>query len=62
MIESWKKSRAETRITVDAEDMIQVVSDWTGIPLQRMEQKESEKLLNLKRNCRPMSLARMRRR
>jgi ATP-dependent Clp protease ATP-binding subunit ClpC len=49
MIESWKKSRAETRITVDAEDMIQVVSDWTGIPLQRMEQKESEKLLNLEK-------------
>jgi ATP-dependent Clp protease ATP-binding subunit ClpC len=49
MIESWKKSRAETRITVDVEDMIQVVSDWTGIPLQRMEQKESEKLLNLEK-------------
>jgi ATP-dependent Clp protease ATP-binding subunit ClpC len=47
MIEEWKKSRAETRIVVDAEDMIQVVSDWTGIPLQRMEQKESQKLLNL---------------
>jgi ATP-dependent Clp protease ATP-binding subunit ClpC len=47
MIESWKKSRAETRITVDAEDMLHVVSDWTGIPLRRMEQKESEKLLNL---------------
>lgn len=47
MIEAWKKSRAETRITVDAEDMLQVVSDWTGIPLRRMEQKESEKLLNL---------------
>ena len=49
MIESWKKSRAETRITVDAEDMLQVVSDWTGIPLRRMEQKESEKLLNLEK-------------
>ena len=47
MIEEWKKSRAETRITVDEEDMLHVVSDWTGIPLRRMEQKESEKLLNL---------------
>ncbi|MEX0325197.1 MAG: ATP-dependent Clp protease ATP-binding subunit [Puniceicoccaceae bacterium] len=47
MIEEWKKSRAETKITVDEEDMLQVVSDWTGIPLRRMEQKESEKLLNL---------------
>jgi ATP-dependent Clp protease ATP-binding subunit ClpC len=49
MIESWKKSRAETRITVDSDDMLQVVSDWTGIPLRRMEQKESEKLLNLEK-------------
>nr|WP_275106687.1 ATP-dependent Clp protease ATP-binding subunit [Oceanipulchritudo coccoides] len=49
MIDEWKKSRAETKITVDAEDMLQVVSDWTGIPLRRMEQKESEKLLNLEK-------------
>ncbi len=47
MIEDWKKNRAEQRILVDTEDMVQVVSDWTGIPLQRMEQKESEKLLHL---------------
>jgi len=49
MIEEWKKSRAETRITVDSDDMLHVVSDWTGIPLRRMEQKESEKLLNLEK-------------
>ncbi len=47
MIETWKKDRAETCIVVDEEDMLHVVSDWTGIPLKRMEQKESEKLLNL---------------
>ena len=47
MIESWKKSRAEVRITVGDDDMLQVVSDWTGIPLRRMEQKESERLLHL---------------
>jgi ATP-dependent Clp protease ATP-binding subunit ClpC len=29
--------------------MMQVVSGWTGIPLFRMEQKESEKLLNLEK-------------
>ena len=49
MIEEWKKNRAETVITVDDEDMLQVVSDWTKIPLNRMEQKESEKLLNLEK-------------
>jgi ATP-dependent Clp protease ATP-binding subunit ClpC len=49
MIEAWKKDRAETRIIVDEEDMLHVVSDWTGIPLKRMEQKESEKLLQLEK-------------
>jgi len=47
MLEEWKRTREETRIVVDVEDMMQVVSGWTGIPLYRMEQKESEKLLKL---------------
>ncbi|MDP0499750.1 MAG: ATP-dependent Clp protease ATP-binding subunit [Verrucomicrobiota bacterium JB022] len=49
MIEDWKRNRAESVITVDEDDMLQVVSDWTGIPLNRMEQKESERLLNLEK-------------
>lgn len=47
MIEDWKKNRSETRIVVSEDDMLQVVSDWTGIPLRRMERKESERLLLL---------------
>jgi len=49
MIEEWKRNRAESVITVDEDDMLQVVSDWTGIPLNRMEQKESQRLLNLEK-------------
>jgi ATP-dependent Clp protease ATP-binding subunit ClpC len=47
MVEDWKKTRDEQRIVVDEEQMAQVVSDWTGIPLSRLEKKESEKLLVL---------------
>lgn len=47
VIEAWKKSREENRLTVDEDEMLQVVADWTGIPLSRMEQKESKKLLEL---------------
>ncbi|MEX2382892.1 MAG: ATP-dependent Clp protease ATP-binding subunit [Opitutales bacterium] len=47
VLEEWKRSREETEITVDDEDMMQVVSDWTGIPLTRMERKETEKLLHI---------------
>ena len=46
-LEAWKKSREETRITVDEEAMMQVVSDWTKIPLARLEKRETEKLLSL---------------
>jgi ATP-dependent Clp protease ATP-binding subunit ClpC len=37
----------ETIVTVDDEDIMQVVSKWTGVPLRRMEKKETEKLLNM---------------
>jgi ATP-dependent Clp protease ATP-binding subunit ClpC len=47
LIEEWKKNRDEVRITVDEQEMLAVVSDWTGIPLHRMEKKENQKLLHL---------------
>ena len=45
--ETWKKEREENRMTIDEEMMLQVVADWTGIPLSRMENKETKRLLNL---------------
>ena len=45
--EAWKKQRDEKRVAIDEDLMMQVVADWTGIPLSRMEKKESEKLLSL---------------
>lgn len=47
IIEEWKKSREEQRLTVDEDEMLQVVADWTGIPLSRMEEQDSQKLLRL---------------
>jgi ATP-dependent Clp protease ATP-binding subunit ClpC len=52
VLESWKKSREEKRSSVDEDDMLQVVADWTGIPLNRMEAKESKKLLKLEEDLR----------
>jgi ATP-dependent Clp protease ATP-binding subunit ClpC len=43
--EEWKKAREEKRVNIDEDLIMQVVADWTGIPLNRMEKKESEKLL-----------------
>src|SRR5476651_397919 len=47
--EQWKKAREEKRVAIDEELILQVVADWTGIPLSRMEKKESEKLLLLEK-------------
>ncbi|AWT60069.1 MAG: Negative regulator of genetic competence ClpC/MecB [Candidatus Moanabacter tarae] len=47
ILEDWKRNREETKVTVDEDEMYQIVSSWTGIPLSRMEQKETEKLLKL---------------
>ncbi len=47
VLESWKKNREQNRAEVNEDDMLQVVADWTGIPLNRMESKESKKLLKL---------------
>lgn len=47
VIEEWKKTREENRLVVDEEEMLQVVAAWTGIPLSKMEEAESQKLLKL---------------
>ena len=52
VLESWKKGREQNRADVNEDDMLQVVADWTGIPLNRMESKESKKLLQLEQELR----------
>lgn len=43
----WDKSRDITEKKVTVEDIAKVVSQWTGIPVFKLEEKESEKLLNM---------------
>jgi ATP-dependent Clp protease ATP-binding subunit ClpC len=45
LLNAWKASREEKRVTVDEEDIRTVISKWTGIPLSRMEQDEAKRLL-----------------
>ena len=39
----------EVTLEVTAQDIAEVVSQWTGIPIQQMEQKETDRLLNLEK-------------
>src|SRR6266705_229191 len=45
VLKEWRTSREEKRVKVDEEDILHVVSKWTGIPLKRMEQGEAARLL-----------------
>jgi ATP-dependent Clp protease ATP-binding subunit ClpC len=46
-LEHWRSSNTERIVNVEEEDIMGVVSKWTGVPLQRMEQTEITKLLKM---------------
>jgi ATP-dependent Clp protease ATP-binding subunit ClpC len=45
IMNDWRTAREEKRVQVGEEDILTVVSKWTGIPLQRMGQDEMARLL-----------------
>ena len=45
VLAAWKSEREEKRVPIGEDDIMFVVAKWTGIPLQRMEQGEAQKLL-----------------
>ncbi len=44
---AWNKSQTTARDVVTEEDIAQVVSLWTGIPVQKMTEKEAHRLMHL---------------
>ncbi len=48
-IADWKKNMNSTYLEVNEEDIMAVVSKWTGIPLARLSLKEAERLLNMEK-------------
>ncbi len=49
-IEDWREQREKLCTPVTEEHILRVVSDWTGIPLSRMEKSEAQKLLELEKD------------
>jgi len=45
--EEWEKQRREHRPIVDEEDIAFIVSRWTGIPVTRLRETETERLLRM---------------
>ncbi len=47
MLETWRNSYENNYVPVTDEDVMSVLAKWTGIPLARMEEKETAKLLRM---------------
>jgi ATP-dependent Clp protease ATP-binding subunit ClpC len=43
----WKQAQGKTDSEVTAEDIASVVASWTGVPVNKLAQEESERLLKL---------------
>ena len=49
ILSDWREQREEREVIVTEDDIMHIVSKFTGVPLQRMEQKETAKLLAMER-------------
>src|SRR5580700_8161328 len=47
ILNGWREQRDEREVIVTGDDIVHIVSKWTGVPLNRMEQKEAQKLLKM---------------
>jgi ATP-dependent Clp protease ATP-binding subunit ClpC len=47
ILAEWREQREEREVIVTEDDIMHIVSKWTGVPLNRMEQKEAQKLLKM---------------
>lgn len=47
LLKKWQSGSQNKQAIVDSSAIMEVISSWTGIPLVKLEKKESEKLLQL---------------
>ncbi len=45
--EAWNKQRLSTHLAIGAEEVAEIVSGWTGVPVAKLTEEESEKLMHL---------------
>ncbi len=46
-IEAWRRKRDETIVSVDTDDILNVIAKWTGIPVTRMGEEDMTRLLRM---------------
>jgi ATP-dependent Clp protease ATP-binding subunit ClpC len=47
ILKRWREERDQREMIVTGDDIMHIVSKWTGVPLHRMEQKDAQKLLKM---------------
>jgi ATP-dependent Clp protease ATP-binding subunit ClpC len=52
ILTEWREKREEKEVVVTEDDIMHIVAKWTGVPLQRMEEKETQKLLKMEQELR----------
>ncbi len=45
--DEWKLSRGKKELSISEEDIAEIVSDWTGVPVFKLTQAETEKLVHM---------------
>lgn len=45
--DAWEKEKKEAKLVVNDSDIADVVSQWTKIPLQKLEETETQRLMNM---------------
>src|SRR5437762_9502785 len=47
ILDKWREEREEREVIVTGDDMMHIISKITGVPLQKMEEQETQKLLRM---------------
>ena len=47
VVQKWRDEKAQQELVVTSEDIMAVISKWTGVPLKKMEGKELARLLEM---------------
>ncbi|MDX9703058.1 MAG: ATP-dependent Clp protease ATP-binding subunit [Candidatus Auribacterota bacterium] len=54
VLSGWKETREEKEVVITAEEIAQIVSKWTGVPLSTLEETETQRLLKMEEEIHKM--------
>src|SRR6202790_5080425 len=57
ILNEWREQRDEREIIVTGDDIMHIVSKWTGGPLNRLAQKEEQKILTMEEELKQIGRA-----